>query len=239
MKTGTDAILLGSWCNVENVENALDIGSGSGIISLFVAARSQAKVTAVEIDTASVEESGANFDASPFAERMQVINTNVNDFHTEQEFDLIVSNPPFFTDDLHSPDRRKTNAEARKRLQALLLVHVARRQPERLLTAATSVEPLTQASDAGSVFGVHCEAADHTGRLFTPGRLRELLVRLAGPCSNDVFLDRAHVRLCAQRQTILPNWKGAIGREACLTRVADVFGEIISDCEASQAIADP
>ena len=110
MKTGTDAILLGSWCNVKNVENALDIGSGSGIISLFVAARSQAKVTAVEIDTASVEESGANFDASPFAERMQVINTNVNDFHTEQEFDLIVSNPPFFADDLHSPDRRKTNA---------------------------------------------------------------------------------------------------------------------------------
>jgi len=127
MKTGTDAILLGSWCNVENVNNALDIGSGSGIISLFVAARSQAKVTAVEIDTASVEESRANFDASPFAERMQVINTNVNDFHTGQEFDLIVSNPPFFTNDLHSPDRRKNNARHTEALSFDDLCSVASR----------------------------------------------------------------------------------------------------------------
>jgi len=110
MKTGTDAILLGTWCDVKNVTSALDIGSGSGIISLFVAARSQARVSAVEIDTASVVESGANFRASPFARRMQVFEMNINDFITEQKFDLIVSNPPFFTGDLHSPNMRKTNA---------------------------------------------------------------------------------------------------------------------------------
>jgi tRNA1Val (adenine37-N6)-methyltransferase len=110
MKTGTDAVLLGSWCNVENVKTALDIGSGSGIISLFVAARSRARVTAVEIDAASVEESVGNFKSSPFAGRMQVVETNIGDFFSEQKFNLIVSNPPFFTGDLHSPDKRRTSA---------------------------------------------------------------------------------------------------------------------------------
>jgi len=127
MKTGTDAILLGSWCNVESIESALDIGSGSGIISLFIAARSQARVTAVEIDSASVKESERNFESSPFAERMQVVKTNINDFFTEQKFDLIVSNPPFFTGDLHSPDKRKTNARHTETLSFYDLCSVANR----------------------------------------------------------------------------------------------------------------
>jgi len=110
MKTGTDAILLGVWTDVSNIINVLDIGSGSGIISLFIAARSNANITAVESDSASVIESSVNFASSDFADRLQVVHTNFNEYKTEVKFDLIVSNPPFFTHDLHSPSKRKTNA---------------------------------------------------------------------------------------------------------------------------------
>lgn len=110
MKTGTDAILLGVWADVSATKEVLDIGSGSGIISLLIAARSKANITAIEIDGASANESAANFAASDFADRMQLIQTNFNNFKTDIRFDLIVSNPPFFTDDLHSPNQRKTNA---------------------------------------------------------------------------------------------------------------------------------
>ena len=109
MKTGTDAILLGVWTDVSNAKEVLDIGSGSGIISLFVAARSKAKITAIEIDSASVIESANNFTSSGFANRMKVVQSDFNNYATEIKFDLIVSNPPFFTDDLHSPSQRKTN----------------------------------------------------------------------------------------------------------------------------------
>ena len=110
MKTGTDAILLGIWTDVSNAKEVLDIGSGSGIISLFIAARSKAKVTAIEIDSASVTESANNFASSDFAKRMEVVQSDFNNYATEIKFDLIVSNPPFFTGDLHSPSQRKTNA---------------------------------------------------------------------------------------------------------------------------------
>jgi len=112
MKTGTDAILLGVWTDASEATKALDIGSGSGIISLFIAARSNANVTSIEIDTESVEESSTNYSSSKFGNRMKVLNTDFVSYadSTDSKFDLIVSNPPFFTDDLHSPDLRKTKA---------------------------------------------------------------------------------------------------------------------------------
>jgi len=110
MKTGTDAILLGVWTDVSDVKKALDIGSGSGIISLFIAARSEASITAIEIDSDSVIESNSNFESSRFNDRMRALKIDFESYSTstDSKFDLIVSNPPFFTDDLHSPDERKT-----------------------------------------------------------------------------------------------------------------------------------
>ncbi len=116
MKTGTDAILLGVWTDVSNTKEILDVGSGSGIISLFMAARSQAKITAIENDIASVDESKNNFALSDFTKRMKVIASDFNDYTTNIKFDLIVSNPPFFTNDLQSESERKTNARHTKSL---------------------------------------------------------------------------------------------------------------------------
>lgn len=110
MKTGTDAILLGIWTDISNTNEILDIGSGSGIISLFMASRSKANVTAIEIDSESVIESKSNFISSKFSNRLNVIESDFNNYSnsTNAKYDLIVSNPPFFTNDLHSPDKRKS-----------------------------------------------------------------------------------------------------------------------------------
>lgn len=112
MKTGTDAILLGIWTDVSNTKEILDVGSGSGILSLFMASRSESNITAIDIDKESVIESDENFTKSDFSSRLKVIESDFNDFSvsSESKFDLIVSNPPFFTNGLHSANSRKTKA---------------------------------------------------------------------------------------------------------------------------------
>ncbi len=107
MKTGTDAVLLALWVPLEGVGKALDIGTGSGVISLLLAARSeQVRVDAVDIDAASAEEAKENFERSPFSGRLQAFHANVNDFAvaTHKKYDLVISNPPFFIND-HKPEK--------------------------------------------------------------------------------------------------------------------------------------
>ncbi len=118
MKVGTDAILLGVWADVNSSETVLDIGSGCGIISLLIACRSNAIVDAVEIDFASFEESTENFKNSDFSDRLSVAQTNFIDYvkTCKREYDLIISNPPFFSNNNFKPkdsqrkDARHTDA---------------------------------------------------------------------------------------------------------------------------------
>ncbi|NOY50814.1 MAG: methyltransferase [Chlorobi bacterium] len=120
MKTGSDAILLGIWARIDNVKTVLDVGSGSGIISLLIASRCNAAIDAVEIDLPSVEESSDNFSNSAFADSLNIINEDFNEYAKKARaatYDLIVSNPPFFTSDLHSPNLRKTNTRHTTRLK--------------------------------------------------------------------------------------------------------------------------
>lgn len=105
MKVGTDAILLGVWANLESSKTVLDIGSGCGIISLLIACRSNAIVDAVEIDFASFEESKENFNNSDFSDRLSVVQTNFVDYvkRYKKVYDLIISNPPFFSNNNFKP----------------------------------------------------------------------------------------------------------------------------------------
>lgn len=96
-KVGTDGVLLGAWTKAGSPEHILDIGSGSGVISLMLAQRFPgAKVTGIELDQASYEQSLENIQNSPFRDYIQILQ---GDFITKAlpgKFDLIVSNPPFF-----------------------------------------------------------------------------------------------------------------------------------------------
>jgi tRNA1Val (adenine37-N6)-methyltransferase len=112
MKVGTDAMILGVWANVEKVSYALDIGTGCGIISLLIASRSNAKITAIDIDNESINEANENFQNSPYSDRLQAVLADLNNFsiNSNTKFDLIVSNPPFFVNDLRSMDEKRKMA---------------------------------------------------------------------------------------------------------------------------------
>lgn len=112
MKVGTDGVLLGAWTPVDpRPGHIADVGAGSGLIALMMAQRvPDASVTALEIDPAAAGEAERNVAASPWAGRITV---ECGDFLTWSppcRYDLIVSNPPFFTESLHSPDPRRSLA---------------------------------------------------------------------------------------------------------------------------------
>ncbi len=106
MKVGTDGVLLGAWTSLDSSpDTILDIGSGTGLIALMLAQRSTASVIdAIEIDTDAFEQCVANFEASPWADRLFCYHASFQEFYEEIEesYDLIVSNPPFFQEDVSS-----------------------------------------------------------------------------------------------------------------------------------------
>ncbi|MEO0058895.1 MAG: hypothetical protein RLZZ312_542 [Bacteroidota bacterium] len=106
MKIGTDAVLLGAWCPVDdNPKRILDIGAGTGILSLMMAQRTDAdQIDAIEIDEDAFEECVENFENSPFADRLFCFHAELDEFvqEPEDEYDLIICNPPFFAETVKS-----------------------------------------------------------------------------------------------------------------------------------------
>ena len=106
MKIGTDGVLLGAWTPlINNPFNILDIGAGTGILSLMLAQRSNAEqIDAIEIDEDAYEQCVENFEASPWGDKLFCFHAGLDEFvdEPEDEYDLIISNPPFYTDDYKS-----------------------------------------------------------------------------------------------------------------------------------------
>lgn len=111
-KVGTDAVLLGAWTpHSPQIKNILDVGTGTGVISLMLAQRTQsAEITAIEIDADAFMESLTNFEQSPWASRIQCLNTDFRSFEADSTFDLIVSNPPFYTEKTLAPTHQRSIA---------------------------------------------------------------------------------------------------------------------------------
>ena len=118
MKVGTDAVLLGIWADLNGVKTVLDVGAGCGIISLLLASRTSLFVDAVELDHESSEEASRNFEDSPYSDRLKIFQSDINDFVPpgNKKYDLIVSNPPFFINDLHSKNPKKRMARHAQKL---------------------------------------------------------------------------------------------------------------------------
>jgi tRNA1Val (adenine37-N6)-methyltransferase len=108
MKVGTDGVLLGAWAPVNHNPNTiLDIGAGTGLIALMLAQRSNAQqIDALEIDEDAYEQATDNFENSPWNNRLFCFHAGLDEFveEPEDEYDLIVSNPPFYTEDYKSDD---------------------------------------------------------------------------------------------------------------------------------------
>jgi tRNA1Val (adenine37-N6)-methyltransferase len=107
MKIGTDAVILGAWCPINNHPfSILDIGAGTGILSLMLAQRSNAaQIDAVEIDDEAYEQCVENFESSPWRDRLFCFHAGLDEFldEPEDEYDLIISNPPFYSEN-HKTD---------------------------------------------------------------------------------------------------------------------------------------
>ena len=112
MRVGTDAVLFAQWVDVTSSDNALDIGTGSGIIPLILAQKGVGSVDAVELDSDSYEEANLNFSISVYSDRLSVVQNDVRDYaaNNEKKYDLIVSNPPFYASDVKPIKEKKVMA---------------------------------------------------------------------------------------------------------------------------------
>jgi len=105
MKVGIDGVLLGIWCQIDGATHILDIGTGSGLIALILAQRSTALIDAIDIDTNAVLQASENIKLSPWGNRIKAEEISLQSFATKarQQYDLIVSNPPYFVNSLKAP----------------------------------------------------------------------------------------------------------------------------------------
>jgi len=129
MKIGTDGVLLGAWCPLENnPKSILDIGSGTGIIALMLAQRSSAdQIDAIEIEDNAFEECVENFEKSPWSDRLYCYHAGIDELidDPEDEYDIIVSNPPFYTDNNACLTESRTIARSENSLPFELLIEAA------------------------------------------------------------------------------------------------------------------
>lgn len=129
MKIGTDAVLLGAWTSIEdNVNSILDVGAGTGILALQLAQRSHAEtIDAVELDPDAFEECVANFENSPWGDRLFCYHAGFTEFYSEMDdkYDLIISNPPYFSEqpkfEVQNTAREKARFQEHLSFEDLLL----------------------------------------------------------------------------------------------------------------------
>lgn len=111
MKVGTDGVLLGAWAPINNNPfSILDIGAGTGIIALMLAQRTHAEqIDALEIDEDAYEQAVENFESSPWGDRLFCYHAGLDEFieEPEDEYDLIVSNPPFYSEDYKTENEQR------------------------------------------------------------------------------------------------------------------------------------
>lgn len=112
MKVGTDGVLLGAWCNIDGRKKILDIGTGTGLIALMLAQRSEddSLIDAIEIDEVAAIQAGENVVDSPWKKKINVTPTSVQQFEPSIKYDLITCNPPFFIDSLKPLNKQRIQA---------------------------------------------------------------------------------------------------------------------------------
>jgi tRNA1Val (adenine37-N6)-methyltransferase len=134
MKVGTDAVLLGTWVDPRQAQTLLDIGTGSGVIALILAQRTaqrHARIDAVEFEAADAAQARHNAERSPWSQNIQIHHTPIQDFMPGITYDLIVTNPPYFSNSQMPPNQRRGQTRHTTTLDHQTLI----RQAGRLLSA--------------------------------------------------------------------------------------------------------
>ena len=113
MKVCTDSCILGAWSalRVTNSKNILDIGTGTGLLALMLAQKSGASIDAIESDPGASEQARENIEDSPWREQIRLMEGDATKYSFVEKYDFIISNPPFYELDLHSPIAGKNRAK--------------------------------------------------------------------------------------------------------------------------------
>lgn len=161
MKVGTDGVLIGAWADTAGRCRVLDVGAGSGLVSLMVAQRNtDARIDALEIEAEACGQARENAGASPFGERITVYEGALQDFYRKKgagSYDLIVSNPPFFTSSLKPPATGRSMARHSDTLTAPELIGISAQllTEKGLLAVIYPAEQLDELLKAGHGHGLH------------------------------------------------------------------------------------
>lgn len=131
MKVSTDSVTLGAWVAADGIRTALDVGSGCGVLSLMLAQRGVESVTGIEIDGEAAEESRMNVANSPWPERVEIVHADATEWSARQPepllFDMIISNPPYFSSELMPPEEARATARHEGTLSFATLMKLAAR----------------------------------------------------------------------------------------------------------------
>ena len=159
-KITTDSVLLGAWAGLEGAKKILDIGTGTGILALMAAQRTDAQIVAIEPEPGSYMQAGMNITGSPWHDRITLFKSTVQEYKPDAGllFDAIITNPPFFIDSLPNPDAGKAMA----RHSLTLSYHELIESVLRLLVFSGKLHLVLPVNEAGkfadmaSSSGLHC-----------------------------------------------------------------------------------
>ena len=149
MKVCTDSLMFGALVPVNNATRVLDIGGGTGLLSLMVSQRGARHVTTVELIESSSQEAAYNVAQSPWHDSIDVITCDINYFTADEPFDLIISNPPFFDNHLKNDDKLRNTARHTDTLSYLQLLNRAKSllKPNGLIALLLPINSLTAIFD--------------------------------------------------------------------------------------------
>lgn len=112
MKVGTDAVLLGAWVFPNGSKEILDIGTGTGVVALMLAQKTEAHIDAIDIDNYAFDQASQNVSESKFSNQISVFHSSLQEFakSSTKKYNLIVTNPPYFEQSLKSSDEQRSFA---------------------------------------------------------------------------------------------------------------------------------
>jgi tRNA1Val (adenine37-N6)-methyltransferase len=195
MKVSTDGVLLGAWAEPKQAKNSLDIGTGTGLLSLMLAQRFQhLSLTAIEYDPAAYACATRNVRVSPFAAQIQLRQGDITQWHTCTRFEHIVCNPPYFTSGQTARDAKRATARHAHTLthEALLHVLAARLTPS---GCADLILPVTEGerliADA-TQYGLHLHRQVYVHP--TPSKPASRLLFTLSPTTHPLISDTLVLR---------------------------------------------
>ncbi len=198
MKVGTDGVLLGAWCplstlstcGLQQTPRVLDVGTGSGLIAMMIAQRTNGHVhiDAIDIELDTVEQAMYNFAHSPWANILHVHHSTLQDWKA-QKYDLIVSNPPYFQNSLKNPNTQRATARHTDSLHYdELIVHSAQLLQENgLLAMVLPIEAENEILSLGKQEGLCPTYITHVHP--KPGKpAKRLLIALKRASESDICI---------------------------------------------------